>query len=245
MFLLLTLFACLDPDAPNDPADTESYRFEVPKGSTPAFLGQAMVEQGFIGGELQWKLYTRQRDTSCLKAGTFELSRSMSLNEVLDTVCGTPLADDVAFTVIEGWRIRDTDAALAEAGLIEAGSYVAVATSKAVEAPFDVGTTSFEGFLYPETYMVPAAGVDPAVLVKRQLDTFNERFASKHESFGGRTLDELLAINERESVEVADSFLRRPFLKNQVRFLRSRKKWGPAAMFLGLYLTQPLWSRLI
>ena len=59
------------------------------------------------------------------------------------------------------------------------------------------------------------------------------------------TLDELLAINERESVEVADSFLRRPFLKNQVRFLRSRKKWGPAAMFLGLYLTQPLWSRLI
>lgn len=61
---------------------------------------------------------------------------------------------------------------------------------------------------------------------------------------GGSTLDELLAINARESVEVANSFLRRPFLKGQYKFLRSRKKWVPAAMFLGLYLTQPVWTRL-
>jgi peroxisomal 3,2-trans-enoyl-CoA isomerase len=59
-----------------------------------------------------------------------------------------------------------------------------------------------------------------------------------------RTLDELLAINARESAEVADSFLRRPFLKNQYRFLKSRKKWGLAAVFFGLYVTQPVWSRL-
>ena len=61
---------------------------------------------------------------------------------------------------------------------------------------------------------------------------------------GNRTLDELLAINARESAEVADSFLRRPFLKNQYRFLKSRRKWGLAAVFFGLYVTQPVWSRL-
>lgn len=194
MFLLLSLFACLDPDASHDPSDTEVFRFEVPKGSTPAFLGKAMVEKGFVSNEIQWKLYTRQRDTSCLKAGTFELSMSMSLNEVVDTVCGTPLADDVSFTVIEGWRIKDTDKALAEAGLIEAGSYTAVANSKGVDAPFDVASSTYEGFLYPETYMVPAAGVDPKVLIKRQLDTFHERFVSKQDDFGKRTLDEVVIM---------------------------------------------------
>lgn len=61
---------------------------------------------------------------------------------------------------------------------------------------------------------------------------------------GGSTLEELLAVNARESVEVADSFLARPFLKGQFKFLWSRKKRGPALTFLSLWLTQPLWSRL-
>ena len=61
---------------------------------------------------------------------------------------------------------------------------------------------------------------------------------------GASTLEELKAVNARESVEVADCFLSQPFLKGQSRFLWSRKKRGPAAMFFGLWMTQPLWSRL-
>lgn len=61
---------------------------------------------------------------------------------------------------------------------------------------------------------------------------------------GGSTREELIEVNKRESVEVADSFLSRPFLKNQFRFLWSKKKRGPALTFLGLYVSQPVWSRL-
>jgi len=61
---------------------------------------------------------------------------------------------------------------------------------------------------------------------------------------GGSTLEELLEVNARESVAVADSFLARPFLKGQFRFLWKKKKRGPALTFFGLWLTQPLWSRL-
>ena len=60
----------------------------------------------------------------------------------------------------------------------------------------------------------------------------------------GFSLEALLEINARESVAVADSFLERPFLRQQYTFLKSRKKTGPAAMFYMLHLTQPLWSRL-
>lgn len=61
---------------------------------------------------------------------------------------------------------------------------------------------------------------------------------------GGSERDELLEVNARESVQVADSFLARPFLKGQFEFLWKKKKRGPALMFLSLYLTQPAWSRL-
>lgn len=61
----------------------------------------------------------------------------------------------------------------------------------------------------------------------------------------GSTRDELKAINARESAVLADAFLGAPFLKGQFRFLWGKKKWGPAAMFLTLLITRPLWSRLL
>jgi hypothetical protein len=61
----------------------------------------------------------------------------------------------------------------------------------------------------------------------------------------GSNRDELKAVNARESVDLADAFLSTPFLRAQYKFLRSRKKWGPAAMFMTMILTRPLWSRLL
>jgi len=61
----------------------------------------------------------------------------------------------------------------------------------------------------------------------------------------GMSREELQEVNARESVEVATAFLSPPFLMGQYRFLRSKKKRPLAAMFLGLRLTRPLWSRLL
>jgi peroxisomal 3,2-trans-enoyl-CoA isomerase len=62
---------------------------------------------------------------------------------------------------------------------------------------------------------------------------------------GGSELDELKAINASESVELADAFFGVPFIRAQVVFLWSKRKLGPAAMFLTLLITRPLWSRLL
>jgi enoyl-CoA hydratase/carnithine racemase len=59
---------------------------------------------------------------------------------------------------------------------------------------------------------------------------------------GQATADELHAVNARESVQVADSFLSAPFLNGQFKFLWSRKKRGPALMFFALKTTRPVWS---
>jgi len=62
---------------------------------------------------------------------------------------------------------------------------------------------------------------------------------------GGSERDELKAINASESVALADAFLSAPFIKAQFEFLWSKKKWGPAAMFLTMLISRPLWSRLL
>ena len=193
--MLLLLVACIDATSPRHPGDDEPFVVEVEKGATAGRLAERMVEHGFVDAEWQWKMFLRGTDASCLKAGKFELRRSMSLDEVMATLCGPPLADEVSFTIIEGWRIRDVDAALAAAGLAPAGAYAEVALKKGVEAPFEVTSPTFEGYLYPETYRVPAKGVDPKILVTRQLQTFQERFLASHPGpYGERSLDQIVVM---------------------------------------------------
>lgn len=62
---------------------------------------------------------------------------------------------------------------------------------------------------------------------------------------GGSTREELKAVNATESEQVADSALSAAFLKNQYRFLRSKKKRGPAAVFFSLWLSRPLWGKFL
>lgn len=62
---------------------------------------------------------------------------------------------------------------------------------------------------------------------------------------GGSGRDELKAVNARESVDLADAFLGAAFIKAQFKFLWSKKKWGPAAMFLAMLISRPAWSRML
>ena len=68
--------------------------------------------------------------------------------------------------------------------------------------------------------------------------------SGKERSFrAGSKHEELKAVNARESVDLANAFLSAPFIRAQFQFLKRKKKWGPAAMFLAMLISRPLWSR--
>ncbi|MEE2789549.1 MAG: enoyl-CoA hydratase/isomerase family protein [Myxococcota bacterium] len=62
---------------------------------------------------------------------------------------------------------------------------------------------------------------------------------------GGLSREALKAINAQESEALARCFLDAPFLKGQFQFLWRKKKRGPALMFLSLWWSRPLWSKLL
>ena len=67
----------------------------------------------------------------------------------------------------------------------------------------------------------------------------------KREFLAGSQLEELRSVNASESLELADAFLDAAFLREQSRFLWSKKKRGPSAMFFSLWLLRPIWGKLI
>ena len=70
--------------------------------------------------------------------------------EIAKTLEGSPLPEDVPFVMIEGWRLRDTDEALAAKGLIQPGEYIAAACRTwRFKAAFPLPTRTLLGYLYP------------------------------------------------------------------------------------------------
>ena len=181
LFTVLSLLVgCVDADTALNPEDLSEFVFEVPKGSTGNKLAPRIVDAGLIGSEWQWKWFLREEGGTCIKAGRFRLHHSMTPREVRDALCGSPMPEDVPFTVIEGWRIQDIDAALTAKGLTQAGEYAAIAENKKVTAPFEIASPTFEGYLYPETYMVTPDHFSASQLIERQLIMFKARFFDKH-----------------------------------------------------------------
>ncbi len=188
-----------------DPGGAE-VEVTVPKGATKRRVGDILLEAGLARDRRALDLWLRLHpDLPAPKAGRHRLRPAMSLSELYAAVAGRPLPEDVPVTLVEGWRRADADAALAAAGRIEPGAYLAASADPAGYAvPFPVEGDSLAGYLLPDTYLVPPGPIDARALVQRQLDNFAARFFVPHEPEIGatgrslRTLVIMASLLERE-----------------------------------------------
>ena len=183
--------------APADPSDSTEVIVEVPKGATARGLGPLLAQAGVIDDGEAFRWFVRiHKEGGCIKAGKHPVSRSMSHTELIASLCDVPVVDATPVTIVEGWRIREIDAALTKKGLIQAGEYAALAkTPSAFKAKYPLPSSSLEGYLYPETYMVEPDRFEPQKFIQRQLDTFYDQFMSKHpRGFGRRSLQDVVIM---------------------------------------------------
>ncbi len=179
--------------------------FAVPKGATARGLGQPLIDAGLVKSPLAWRYFLWKRGGLNAKAGKHVVSGKLTLDALAKALEAAPLVEDEPFIVVEGWRLRDTDKALAEKGWARPGDYVKAASRPdSYKAPFALPTTTLEGYLYPETYRFPVGGFTVEALVQKQLDTFAERFWVPQQGAiaqSGRTLEQLVimaSLLERE-----------------------------------------------
>jgi len=201
LLLLLILPACsLLADhygAPADPADSTEIEVEVPAGATIRSMAGPLADAGVVAdadGFVTWARVTKEG--ACIKAGRHRVRPDMDAWQLTEALCGVPLPDDVPFTVVEGWRIREIDAALVEAGLADAGAYTAAATAPdQYTVDFPLPDDSLEGYLFPDTYMVDPTRFTVEDFVQRQLDLLGERFVQPHAAdLEPRGLDAILTM---------------------------------------------------
>jgi UPF0755 protein len=186
--------------APRDPLDRTDRVVVVPAGATARSMGAPLEAAGAVESADDFVTYVKlSKEGSCIKAGRHKVQAAMSAAEIIAALCGVPLPEDQPFTIKEGWRIREIDAALAEKGWTQPGEYAAlVAGPDGYTASYPLPAHSLEGYLYPDTYMVNPDKWDTRAFVQRQLDLFAERFYAPNEAkikASSRSLDQLVIMS--------------------------------------------------
>jgi UPF0755 protein len=188
--------------------------FEITPGENAEQIAANLVEQGFLTDRTLFRNYVLFHGMdSRLEAGTFQLSRSLTIPE-LATILTDATAREVELRFIEGWRIEQMAEYLAttEPANIDSREFLAIVERRsAIDlSPYDFLATlpsgaTLEGFLFPDTYRLPA-DAEANDLVATMLANFGERVSpALRQSFGAQGLSTyeavtLASIVHREAV---------------------------------------------
>lgn len=167
-------------------------RFTIEPGMAARTIGKELQRFGLIRDPELFESYVRLNSLDDkIQAGTYVLDPSMSLREVVEAIQHAE-SESVSVTILEGWRFEQTADYLTKAGVLsdpaKGEAYRSLAASSAAiepeRFPFLLDRpqgASLEGYLFPDTYKIPAANATAVDVLTRQLDTFAERVVPLYE----------------------------------------------------------------
>lgn len=198
-------------------AENRPAQFVIQPGQTARTVAENLANAGLITDARLFEAYVRVNGlANSLQAGAYQLSPSMTIPEIAQAL-QRAVAPEIVVRVGEGWRLEQTADYLTQKTPLDGADYRRRAETGDL-AGLDAGKYDFlglrpagatlEGYLYPDTYRLPAEGATAADLLGRQLDKFNEQvmpFWREAEAKGTPqlTLHQVLtlaSIIEREAV---------------------------------------------
>lgn len=194
---------------PVDPNDSTPITVEIEKASSLTTIAQRLYDYGIIRDKNVFKLYTDFSDVSYkLKAGTYELSKSMTFDDIIYTLMkGEAASPAINVTLTEGMTIDTMAQTLVNKGVLkDSDKFLQLCTdaSSYTDYPFiadvinkdDDRKFELEGYLFPDTYQAyPNSSAD--VVIKKQLDRFDQIFTSDYIAKAeerGLTIDQVITL---------------------------------------------------
>lgn len=208
---------------PVNPNDTAPVLVEVPSGSSVQEIGNILQDKQLIRQQWAFVRYVQNSQyRSDLKAGTYALQPSQSVQRIVEIMARGTVATDLV-TIVPGARIDQVRAALINSGFkpedVDTALNPAVYAGHPalVDKPADA---SLEGYLYPESFQ-KTADTKPEDIIRASLDEMSKRLTpewrqavaaqglSVHQAIILASMVEQEVANSSDRPIVAQVFLKR------------------------------------
>ncbi len=172
-----------------DAGNTARIEVEVPLGSSTDSIAELLEEKGVIRSASQFNLKTRiEGNGGKYRAGTYELSPSMTMEEIMDVMIEGANSNTTRFTAPEGSTLAEIAGIVAATGVCTADEFMTAAAGESFDYDFLsdnplTGEKRLEGFLYPDTYDIYADEA-PESIIERMLRRFGDVYYEAAESAG-------------------------------------------------------------
>lgn len=153
-------------------------RVVIPPGATFHATAAILHQAGLVDNVVVFDLYARYRHLDrSVEAGAYELDRKLNMEQIL-LALQAAVPDEIFITIPEGYTIQKTAKRLDARGVLKGSEYITLATQGTFDDQFAFlqgrpAGASLEGFLFPETYLVPrgSKAKDLIILQLKQFGT--------------------------------------------------------------------------
>ncbi|MDQ6741083.1 MAG: endolytic transglycosylase MltG [Actinomycetota bacterium] len=205
------------PAVDTSTSGAQSVVFTIKPGETVDQIANNLQQQGIIDSTLWFKLkYKTGSSDKTLKAGSFQVTKGMDLDQLITVLSTPPGEAGIKFTVIEGTRLEEIAGKLSSQGIVSATQFIQLAGTPAGASSFSddfiaasgkPADKGLEGFLFPDTYEIKQAqGDNSQAVIKTMLAGMENKLtpdlrqaiaASGHNTFQVLTM---ASIVQREGV---------------------------------------------
>lgn len=158
---------------PLDPNNSTPSIFEVAPEKNFREVAADLEVKNYIRNRLAIRLLAKyQKKDTLVMAGDYQFSPSMSPQEILDAMVeGKMILRNI--TLKEGITVDEIGPVLEEAGITQKAAFDAALNDPKLREELKVPASSFEGYLFPETYRIQRNTAPRKVIqtLRNQLDT--------------------------------------------------------------------------
>ncbi|WP_395940686.1 endolytic transglycosylase MltG [Bacillus sp. CH30_1T] len=210
---------------PVDPDNTKPVKVEIPIGSGVTSIGNILEEEGIVKNSTVFKYYVKFNNESGFQAGSYDLTPSMTLNEIVNSLKTGKVMRKAEFkiTIPEGLQLDQIAELIADKSPYKKEEIVNKLNDKKwleqlkQEYPALITDEIFkkeikrplEGYLYPATYPFYEKKPSLEAILTKMIAQTNEVLAQNEGAMSDReyTAHELLTLSsliEEEATEKAD-----------------------------------------
>ena len=201
--------------SPVDKSSKADIEVVIPEGMSTSNIAKTLYDKGLIRNELFFKIYLKLNNVGSLKASTYLLTKSMSLDEITDIlVKGNNSEDTIRLTFREGQTISDY------AKLVESNTNIT--SEEFINATKDTSLLTtlindywfltedilnediyypLEGYLFPDTYEFSKDNLTSETIIRTLLDEEEKKLAPYKEELENNNIHGIITLASLAELE--------------------------------------------